>query len=58
MNNVNLIGRLTNAVDFRYSQAQNPYCFFTIAVDRQEAMLQMMGRENIHLILLQKKYNL
>ena len=34
MNNVNLIGRLTNAVDFRYSQAQNPYCFFTIAVDR------------------------
>ena len=34
MNNVNLIGRLTNAVDFRYSQAQNPYCFFTIAVDK------------------------
>ena len=28
MNNVNLIGRLTNAVDFRYSQAKNPYCFF------------------------------
>lgn len=34
MNNVTLIGRLTNAVDFRYSQAQNPYCMFTIAVDR------------------------
>lgn len=34
MNNVNLIGRLTNAVDFRYSQANTPYCMFTIAVDR------------------------
>lgn len=34
MNNVNLIGRLTNAVDFRYSQANTPYCMFTIVVDR------------------------
>lgn len=34
MNNVVLIGRLTNAVDFRYSPSGNPYCIFTIAVDR------------------------
>lgn len=55
MNNVNLIGRLTNAVDFRYSQAQNPYCFFTIAVDRglskeKKEELQAMNKQTADFI--------
>lgn len=55
MNNVNLIGRLTNAVDFRYSQAQNPYCFFTIAVDRglskeKREELQAMNKQTADFI--------
>ena len=55
MNNVNLIGRLTNAVDFRYSQAQNPYCFFTIAVDRglskeKKEKLQAMNKQTADFI--------
>ena len=55
MNNVNLIGRLTNAIDFRYSQAQNPYCFFTIAVDRglskeKREELQAMNKQTADFI--------
>lgn len=55
MNNVNLIGRLTNAVDFRYSQAQNPYCFFTIAIDRglskeKREELQAMNKQTADFI--------
>ena len=55
MNSVNLIGRLTNAVDFRYSQAQNPYCFFTIAVDRglskeKKEELQAMNKQTADFI--------
>lgn len=55
MNNINLIGRLTNAVDFRYSQAQNPYCFFTIAVDRglskeKKEELQAMNKQTADFI--------
>ena len=55
MNNVNLIGRLTNAVDFRYSQAKNPYCFFTIAVDRglskeKKEELQAMNKQTADFI--------
>lgn len=55
MNSVNLIGRLTNAVDFRYSQAQNPYCFFTIAVDRglskeKREELQAMNKQTADFI--------
>lgn len=55
MNNVNLIGRLTNAVDFRYSQAQNPYCFFTIAADRglskeKKEELQAMNKQTADFI--------
>ena len=55
MNNVNLIGRLTNAVDFRYSQANTPYCMFTIAVDRglskdKKEELQAMNKQTADFI--------
>lgn len=35
MNNVNLIGRLTKAVDLRYTQSGVAYGLFTIAVNRR-----------------------
>lgn len=35
MNNVNLVGRLTKAVDLRYTQSGTAYGMFTIAVNRR-----------------------
>lgn len=35
MNKVQLVGRMTKEPDFKQTQAQKPYCAFTVAVDRK-----------------------